>query len=67
MQNLFEKDLLTEIEVAEIIHYSPKTLTKNRCHGKNHPPFIKIGKKVFYPKKELMVWMKSHELRKAIS
>jgi predicted DNA-binding transcriptional regulator AlpA len=60
-------ELLSEEEVAEIIRYSPGTLRKNRCNGKNHPPFVKVGRKVFYPRKEVMNWLKSHELHKAVS
>lgn len=62
-----KEELLSESEVAEIIRYKPSTLKKNRCEGRNHPPFVKVGRKVFYPKKEVLNWLKSHELHRTIS
>lgn len=62
-----KEELLSEAEAAEIIQYSPMTLRKNRCIGKNHPPFVKIGRKVLYPRKEIVAWLKSHEIKRASS
>jgi predicted DNA-binding transcriptional regulator AlpA len=60
-------DLLTDAQVAEIIGYKRSTLIKNRCLGRNHPPFIKIGRYVLYPKKEVLNWLKSRPLNCEIS
>lgn len=62
-----KEELLSENEVAEIIRYSPNTLKKNRCEGKNHPPFVKVGRKVLYPKTEVLNWLKARTLYEAIS
>ncbi len=43
------KIYFSEQEMAEILDSTIGTLRKNRCIGKNHPPFIKNGRKTLYP------------------
>lgn len=64
---LIKEDLMSEAEVASILGYKATTLRKNRCLGINHPPFIKIGGLVFYPRKEVMQWIKSFPLKRAMN
>ena len=59
-------DYFTEKELAVILRMSPNTLQKNRSLGKGHPPFIKVGKMVLYPRKEFDAWIKSHRLIREI-
>lgn len=59
-------DYFTEKELAEVLRLSPLTLQKNRCLGKGHPPFIKIGRLVLYPKKEFNSWMSGQRVIREI-
>lgn len=49
-----------ETQMAELLGLSRATLAKNRSLGKNHPPFIKLGKRPIYPKRDFELWLKSH-------
>lgn len=55
------KDYYVEEEVAELLGLAPRTLQKNRCERRRHPPFKKIGGKIYYPKKEFHLWFDSFE------
>ena len=43
---MIEKQLLTEVETAELLSIKRQTLTSWRCHGTNALPFVKIGRAV---------------------
>jgi len=45
--------LLNEREAEEILGMAPGFLRKNRCVGKAHPPFIKVGKSIRYRPSDL--------------
>lgn len=55
---------LTPVELAGQISVSTKTLYRWRCEG-GGPRFIKIGKSVRYPFKELDAWAKAQSLSKS--
>lgn len=55
-------DYLSEDEVAAILRLKRSTLMKNRYIGKNHPPYVKIGGRILYPRKELERWLKGQPL-----
>jgi predicted DNA-binding transcriptional regulator AlpA len=57
-------DYLSENEVAEILRLKVSTLKKNRSLGVDHPPFLRIGKRVYYPLKEFKEWMEGHILHR---
>lgn len=62
-----QDDYYTDEEVAGFMGISKTSLNQRRCAGRNHPPYIKIGRKILYPKKEFANWLKSHPLKKAIA
>lgn len=43
------------------------TLQGRRSNGEKHPPFIKIGQTVLYPKKQYYEWLKAHAIHTQIS
>lgn len=53
MEILNRKEFLTEKEVEELFSIPVATLQTNRCRNKG-ARYIKEGRKVLYPKKELM-------------
>ncbi len=55
-------DLLSEADVAKVLGIAVSTLVKNRSLGKGHPPFIRVGRKVFYPRRDLERWLDDRRL-----
>lgn len=53
-----KEDYLTDEDVAEILRLEVSTVKKNRRIGKNHPPFIKIGARILYPRDQFEKWLK---------
>lgn len=58
MEILNRKEFLTEKEVEELFSIPVATLQTNRCRNKG-ARYIKEGRKVLYPKKELMEYYMS--------
>lgn len=55
-------DLIPDCEVGEIFMNSRITRARWRREG-GGPPFIKIGRRVFYRREQIAEWMKSREAR----
>jgi phage pi2 protein 07 len=53
----------SEKEMADLLDLEKDSLAKNRSIGRNHPPYIKIGAMVCYPKDEFERWMRSRVVR----
>lgn len=51
-------NLKTTEEVAALLELAPETLVIWRCHGKG-PPYLKVGRKVWYPLDRLDAWLES--------
>lgn len=54
-----EADYFTEEEMAGILRVKASTLKQNRCLKKNHPPFVKVGNSILYPKIDFKKWQES--------
>lgn len=50
-------EILTDAEVAEILHVSTKTLAAWRSTGRYALPFLKVGAKVRYRRSDVMAWL----------
>lgn len=59
-------DYFSEDEMADILRIKKSTLTKNRCNGEKHPPFIKFGRVILYPKKEVSEWFGGFTIKREI-
>ncbi len=55
-----DERLLTPREAAEFLRVSISWLAKSRMRG-DGPPFVKIGRGVFYRASALLQWLKSQE------
>jgi phage pi2 protein 07 len=53
----------SEEEVAAFLKKKKDSLAKDRYVGSNHPPYIKIGAMVCYPKDEFERWLRSRVVR----
>jgi excisionase family DNA binding protein len=51
--------LLTQAETAELLRLSERTLERWRVIG-GGPAYVKLGKRVLYPRTELHRWIASH-------
>gem|GEM_PF-1303626 len=54
--------LLTEIEAAKFLGVSVSYLRKSRCEGTRKqktpaPPFVRVGRSIFYRLADLIVWV----------
>ena len=47
---------LTTIDLAKLLHVSPKTLERKRMEG-NGPAFMKSGRRVLYSTSEIEKWL----------
>jgi len=65
-EKMLVENYYSESEMAAILGFKAATLKKNRSLGKGHPPFIKIGRRAVYPKKEAQNWLKAKEVKKEI-
>ena len=54
------KDILTLKEVSQYLDISQSLLYKMTCNGEI-PHFKPRGKTIFFEKKELIIWIKSHK------
>jgi predicted site-specific integrase-resolvase len=60
-------EYLTEEEMAEILELSVRTMRTYRTAGKDHPPFVKVGRAVKYPAKEFYIWLEKKKLVRSVS
>jgi hypothetical protein len=57
-------DLLPEPEAAKAIFLEPHTLTVWRCKTPHKaPPYLRLGRKVFYRKSDLRTWIAAQVVR----
>ncbi len=54
--------LLSAKDVARVTGNSPITLARWRRQG-DGPPFVKLGRKLWYPREPLEHWIKAREAR----
>ncbi|WP_256596042.1 MULTISPECIES: helix-turn-helix domain-containing protein [Pseudomonas] len=48
---------MTPDQAANLLGVSPRTLAAWRCTGRYSVPYIKVGSKVRYPRKQLNEWL----------
>lgn len=52
-----QAELMTPHQAADLLGVSPRTLASWRCSGRYSVPYIKVGSKVRYPRKQLNEWL----------
>lgn len=58
VNQLYPADMISHKDIAKILSIHHETLYRMRLKGQG-PPFVKIGKKVLYLKKDFFDWFKS--------
>lgn len=57
-----ERVFLTETEAAELVRLAVGTLQNKRVAGTG-PPYCKAGGRVLYDREDLLLWVRSTEVR----
>jgi hypothetical protein len=60
-----DHEFLTPNEVGELTRKPVASLAVDRCLRRDHPPFLKIGRKILYKKSDVLAWLESHRVPKA--
>jgi Helix-turn-helix domain len=50
------EELIESGETAKLLRVKAETLTAWRCHGRG-PTFVKVGRKCFYRREDIAVWL----------
>lgn len=63
-------EYFTEEEVCKLLSpgkpLARETLQVRRSRGENHPPYIKLGQTILYPKSEFYKWLKSQPIKREL-
>jgi len=54
--------LLDTKSAADVLHVKPETLTVWRCTKRYDLPFVKIGRKVFYDRRDLEAFIEKRKV-----
>ena len=54
-----EHDYLTPPEVSGIIRKPIKSMAVDRCLRRDHPPYLKIGRKILYRRSDVLAWLEA--------
>lgn len=57
-----QAELMTPDQAANLLGVSPRTLAAWRCSGRYSVPYIKVGSKVRYPRKQLNEWLSNRPI-----
>ena len=56
-----ENEFLVPDEVARLLRKpNKKVLAVDRCLRRDHPPYIKIGRKILYKRADVLAWLDAH-------
>ncbi len=53
-------DYLVPSEVAELMRRPVESLAVDRCMRRDHPPYLKTGRKVLYRRADVLAWLDAH-------
>lgn len=55
-------DFLTPPELAQWIRKPVASLAVDRCLRRDHPPYVKVGRKVLYRRADVVAWLEAHRV-----
>lgn len=53
-------ELLNDREVGDVLDLQPSTIRKKRCEGSLPIRYIKVGRKVFYKRADVLRYLEAH-------
>jgi hypothetical protein len=59
---MVEDELLTPAEFARLRRTTVGTLAVERCEHRDHPTFIKLGRKILYRRSDVIAWLEAHRI-----
>lgn len=57
-----ENDLMTGDETAKLLRTTKQALAAGRCLRRDHPPYLKIGRRVLYSRAAVLAWLEAHRV-----
>lgn len=61
-----KEEYWTEEEMAEMLGKKKSTMQTQRSRGKGHPPFIRIGRKIYFSKADFKRWVRDRPVKEEI-
>lgn len=55
-----EHEYMVPGEVAELLRRPVGSLAVDRCARRDHPPYLKTGRKVLYRRSDVLAWLNAH-------
>jgi hypothetical protein len=55
-----ELGLLTSTEAARLLRKPPGVMPVERCRRVDHPPYLRMGRKILYREADVLAWLESH-------
>lgn len=59
---MIETDLMTSDETARMLRTTRQALAAQRCMRRDHPPYLKMGRKVLYSRAAVLEWLEAHRV-----
>lgn len=60
-----DDELLTPTDLSRWLHKRVATLAVERCLRRDHPPYIKIGRRILYRRSAVEKWLADHVVNPA--
>lgn len=54
------EDLLIPREAAPLMRKTPGALAVDRCQRRDTPDYIKIGRRIYYRRSDILKWVSAH-------
>jgi len=64
-QQTIAHEFLTPREVSDLIRVPVSSMAVHRCLRHDHPPYLKVGRKIIYKKTDVLEWLESHRVTPA--
>ena len=55
-------DLMTTEEFAKLRRTTRGVLAVERCQRRDHPPYLKVSRKILYRKSDVLRWLEAHRV-----
>ena len=55
-----EHDYMKPKEVSELMRQPVESMAVARCARRDHPPYLKVGRRILYKRTDVLAWLESH-------
>jgi hypothetical protein len=61
INHVYENEFLLPDEVALLLRKpNKKALAVDRCLRRDHPPYLKLGRRILYRRADVLAWLEAH-------